>query len=79
VDVGELLDELDAAAVAMHVAEAADVHEDVEAEAVAGGEGAQQLVVAAAVGVPRATELGGAAPRARRRCAELTVGVVALG
>ncbi len=34
---------------AVHVAEAADVHEDVEAEAVAGGEAAEKLVVAAAM------------------------------
>ena len=47
--VGVGLDELDAAAMAVHVAEAADVHEDVELEALAGGEGAGELVVAAAV------------------------------
>jgi hypothetical protein len=33
----------------MHVTEAADVHEDVEAEAVAGAEGPEELVVASAM------------------------------
>ena len=33
----------------MHVAETADVHKDVEAEALAGGEGAQELIMFAAV------------------------------
>ena len=49
-DVGEVLDELHAAAVAMHVAEAADVHKDVEAKSVAGVEGAEKLVEPSAVG-----------------------------
>src|ERR1700722_8603958 len=43
------LEELDAAAMAVHVAEAADVHEDVEAKAVAGRETAEELVVTAAM------------------------------
>jgi hypothetical protein len=46
---GELLPDLHAAAVAVHVAEAAQVHEDIEAEALPGGEGAQQFVVLAAM------------------------------
>ena len=41
--------DLDAAAVSVHVAEAADVHEDVEAELLAGAEGAQHFVVLAAM------------------------------
>ena len=49
VERGEVLDDLGAAAVAVHVAEAADVHEDVEAESLAGVEGAKGFVVAAAV------------------------------
>ena len=49
VNIGERLQDLDAAAMAVHVAEAADVHEDVKAQALPGGEFAQQFVVAAAV------------------------------
>ena len=49
VEGGEVLDDLGAAAVAVHVAEAANIHEDVEAEALAGVEGAEGFVVAAAV------------------------------
>jgi hypothetical protein len=45
VDGREILHDLDAAAMAVHVAEAADVHENVEAELLARGEGAQQFVV----------------------------------
>jgi hypothetical protein len=45
----ERLLDLDAAAMAVHVAEAANVHEDVEAELLAGAEGAQHLVVASAM------------------------------
>ncbi len=80
VEVGELLDELDAAAVAVHVAEAADVHEDVEAEAVAGVEGAEELVVLAAVGGAELEQLvaAGLVERADGS-AELAVGVVAVG
>ena len=46
---GESLDDLRAAAMAVHVAEAADVHEDVEAQRGAGVKGAERFVVAAAV------------------------------
>ena len=41
-----LLD-LDAAAMTVHIAEAADVHQDVEAELLPGAEGAQHFVMAA--------------------------------
>ena len=47
--IGERLQDLDATAMAVHVAEAADIHEDIEAQALARGELAQQLVVAAAM------------------------------
>ena len=67
VDVGVALQELDAAAMAMHVAEAADVHEDVEAEAVPGAEGAEQLVVASAMLRAERDELGAARCRSARR------------
>ena len=43
VQIGETLDRLHATAMAMHVAKAADIHEDVEAQLVAGREGARQL------------------------------------
>ena len=46
---GVALHDLHAAAVTMHVAEAADVHQDVEAELLSGAEGARNLVVAAAM------------------------------
>ena len=49
VNIGERLQDLDAAAMAMHVAEAADVHEDVEAEAMTGAEGPKEFVVASAM------------------------------
>jgi hypothetical protein len=41
----EILHDLDAAAMAVHIAEAADVHENVEADLLAGGKGTQQFVV----------------------------------
>jgi len=43
--VGIWLDELHTPAVAVHVAEAANVHQDVELEALPGGEAARQFVV----------------------------------
>jgi hypothetical protein len=43
------LQELNASTVAMHVAEAADIHEDVKAEAVSCAEGSEKLVVASTV------------------------------
>ena len=49
VEAGVGLQELDATAMAVHVAEAADVHEDVEFEGLAGGEGAGEFVVTAAM------------------------------
>ena len=45
----ELLFDLNAAAVAVHVAEAADIHEDVEAELLARAEGAPEFVMVATV------------------------------
>src|SRR5277367_4315609 len=49
VNVGVGLAELDAAAVAVHVAEATNIHKDVEAEAVTCAESPQKLVVASAM------------------------------
>jgi len=46
---GELLNDLRTAAMAVHVAESADVHEDVEAKICTGMEGAECFVVLAAV------------------------------
>ena len=48
-EVRELLFDLNAAAVTMHVAKSADVHENVEAKCLAGGEETQQLVVLASM------------------------------
>ena len=80
VEVGEVLDELDAAAMAVHVAEAANVHEDVEFEALAGGEGAGEFVVAAAMFGAEGDEFGDAGGgQCGDGALELAPGVVALG
>src|ERR1019366_2298257 len=79
-EAGEGLKELDAAAMAVHVAEAADVHEDVELEALAGGEGTGQLVVAAAMLCAEGDEFGDAGGgEGGDGALELAPGVVALG
>src|SRR5216684_2461071 len=46
-----------AAAVAMHVAEAADIHQDVEAKLLPGAEGAQHFVMTAAVAESQVDDL----------------------
>src|SRR5208283_3847942 len=46
---GIALHDLHAAAMAMHIAEAADVHQDVEAELLPGAEGARNFVMTAAM------------------------------
>ncbi len=79
VERGEGLEELGAAAVAVHVAEAADVHEDIELEAGADVEGAEELVVAAAVLGAEGDEFGAAGGgQGGDLFAELAVGVVAV-
>ena len=78
-EVGEVLEELDAAAMAVHVAEAADVHQDVEAEALTGAEAAQELVVASAMLCAEVDQLGYARGAERGDvAAELAVGEVAV-
>ncbi len=80
VERGEVLNDLGAAAMAVHVAKAADVHEDVKAEGVAGVEGAQGFVVSAAMAEAKGDvfrdagggELGDAV-------ADLAIGMVAGG
>ena len=62
---GELLPDLDAAAVAVHVAEAADIHQDVEAELLSGAERPQHLVMAAAMAQPEVDDLAANAVRPR--------------
>ena len=80
VEIGVRLDELDAAAMAVHVAEAAYVHEDVELEGLSGGEGAREFVVAAAVAGAEGDEFGDAGRREGGDGAlELTPGVVGFG
>src|SRR5205807_8704498 len=54
---GESLHDLDAAAVPVHVAEAAGIHEDVEAELLPRAEAAQHLVVLAAMPQPHINDL----------------------
>jgi hypothetical protein len=54
---GESLHHLDAAAVTVHVAEAPGVHEDVEAELLAGAEAAQHFVVLAAMAQAKVNDL----------------------
>src|SRR5208337_2740561 len=74
----EALEHLHAAAVAMHIAESADVHEDVEFERLARGKLAQQFVVTAAM--TRAQRYDFVAALLTERVdtlANLTVGVVA--
>ena len=58
VERGEALDDLRAAAMAVHVAEAADVHEDVEAEGGSGMEGAERFVMLAAMAEAELDDLG---------------------
>jgi len=80
VEIGVGLEKLDASAMAVHVAEAADVHEDVELEGLAAREGARQLIISAAVLDAEGDEFGDAGGGERGDSAlELTPGVVALG
>ena len=77
---GEGLDDLRAAAMAVHVAEAADVHENVEAESGSGVEGAQGFVVLAAMAQAELDDFGDAGFGQRGdQVANLAVGVVAGG
>ena len=77
---GEVLDDLRAAAMAVEVAEAADVHENVEAQRGAGMKGAERFVVPAAVLQAELDDFGvRAAGRPATRVAELAVGVAADG
>ena len=76
---GELLLNLNAAAVAVHVAEAADVHQDVEAELLAGAEGAQHLVMAAAMAQASIDDLAAACFADALDClANLAIRIVAV-
>src|SRR5581483_10096670 len=53
----ETLANLDAAPVAMHIAKAADVHQDVEAELLSGTESTRHLIMLAAVAEPEFDDL----------------------
>src|SRR5208337_4894464 len=76
-DSREILHDLDAAAMAVHVAEAADVHEDVETELLARGEGTQQFVVAAAMAQAKVDDFAAARLAGRLyRFAKLPVGIM---
>ena len=75
---GESLHDLREAAMAVHVAEAADVHEDVEAQGGAGVEGAEGFVVPAAVAQAQLDDLRNArGGKAGDEVANLAVGMVA--
>src|ERR1035437_2675835 len=77
VDGREILHDLHAAAVAVHVAEAADVHEDVEAKLLAGGEGTRQLVMASAMAQAEVDDFAAARlARTFNRSTKLPVGVM---
>ncbi len=76
---GEVLADLDAAAVAVQVAIGADIHQDVEAELLPGGESAQKLVVLATVAQAEVDDF--VAPRLAQtfhRLANLPVGMMAM-
>jgi len=60
VDGREILHDLNAAAVPMHVAEAADVHQDVEAKLLARGKCTRQFVVLPAMTQPEVDDLAAA-------------------
>ena len=47
--IGERLQNLNAAAMAVHIAEATDIHQDVKAQSLPGGELAQQFIVSSAL------------------------------
>src|SRR5208283_2483982 len=76
---GESLHDLDAAAMTMHVAEAARVHEDVEAELLSGAEAAQHFVILTAMPQAEVDDLA-PIPLARnlQRLPHLPVGKVAV-
>jgi len=77
---GEVLDDLRAAAMAMEIAEATNVHEDVKADGRAGMEGAEGFVVLAAVPQAQLDDFDAAGGGlAGEEVANLAVGVVAGG
>ena len=79
VDGSEILHDLHAAAMAVHVAEAANVHEDVEAELLAGRKGTRQFVVAAAMAQAKVDDLAAARLAGRfDRLAKLAVRIMAM-
>src|SRR5207302_10448316 len=73
----KILHYMNEAAVTVHVAKAADIHEDIEAELLASGERTRHLVVAAAMAQAQVDDFT-AARFARRfdRLAKLPVGIV---
>src|ERR1019366_4102860 len=79
VDGREILHDLHATPVAVHVAEAADVHENVEAKLLAGGKGTRQLVVASAMAQAKVDDFAAARlARTFNRSTKLPVGVMAV-
>ncbi len=68
---GVVLHNLHAAAMAMHVAKAADVHQDVEAELLSGAEGARDFIVTPAMTQAHLDDL--AALRLRQRANDVRI------
>src|SRR5581483_3186731 len=76
---GEGLPDLHAAAVAVHVAEASNIHQDIEAELLPGAIGAQYFIVPAAVPQTQIEDLPlQLRPHRFQLVANLPVGVVAM-
>ena len=76
---GEALHHLDAAAVAVHVAEAARIHQDVEAELLPSAESPQHLVILTTMAQPQIDDLAPTAfPRHLHRLPDLAVGMMAM-
>ena len=78
-EVSEGLQQLNASTVAVHITEAADIHEDVKAEGGSGGEATEELVMAAAMLGTEANELRAARfGKGGDPVAELAIGVMAV-
>src|SRR5260370_8938097 len=76
---GKSLHDLDAATVTMHVAEAARVHQNVEAELLSGTEAAQHFVVFAAMTKAKVDNLAAETlARNLQRLPDLPLGIVAV-
>src|ERR1700689_3682027 len=76
---GEFLFELNTTAMAMHVAKAANIHQDIETESLSGVKGAQQFIMLAAMAQSEINDLAAPCFSGRSDCfAPLPVGVMAM-